>query len=673
MWKLKVAHDGGPYREWLYSTNNFIGRQTWEFDPDAGTPEERAEVEKTRQEYHNNRFHIKPCGDILLRLQMLKEKRDKFDLSIPPVKLGENESITNDAITTTLKRGVRFFSTLQTDDGHWAANIGGPLFFMPPLVFVLYITGMLDTILSPNHKKEILRYIYCHQNEDGGWGLHIESHSTMFCTTINYVCMRLLGEGLNGGEDDACAKGRKWIRDHGGILGLYDWSGCNPMPPEFWLLPSILPMHPAKMWCYCRLIYMPMSYLYGKRFVGPITNLILSLRKELHVEPFHQINWNKTRHVCAKEDLYYPHPFLQDMIWDSLYVFMEPLLTRWPLSRLREKALRLTMKHIHYEDENSRYITIGCCEKALCMLACWVENPNSDAFKKHLARIPDYLWVAEDGMSMQCFGSQTWDTCYAVQALIACNFPDEIGNTLKKGHDYIKQSQVLIQLYMLNLYKFSYGEEQDMLNLYKFTSKVTENPSGDFRSMHRHISKGSWTFSDKDQGWQVSDCTAEGLISCLLLSQMPEELVGKKMETERMYEAVNFIIYLQSKNGGLAVWEPATGHDWLESPSHCISVERRSTLETKPLRANIQQSPLGKPSTKKQDHCSLNFIKHPHIGKNHFASAHLNINITRNTCFPLLSFKQDTQRLSALQILENPYHNFPVWLSRIRHVSRYYT
>lgn len=41
--------------------------------------------------------------------------------------------------------------------------------------------------------------------------------------------------------------------------------------------------------------------------------------------------------------------------------------------------------------------------------------------------------------------------------------------------------------------------------------QVTENPSGEFKGMHRHISKGSWTFSDQDHGWQVSDCTAEGL------------------------------------------------------------------------------------------------------------------------------------------------------------------
>jgi hypothetical protein len=35
------------------------------------------------------------------------------------------------------------------------------------------------------------------------------------------------------------------------------------------------------------------------------------------------------------------------------------------------------------------------------MLACWIEDPNSEAFKLHIPRIHDYLWVAEDGMKMQ--------------------------------------------------------------------------------------------------------------------------------------------------------------------------------------------------------------------------------------------------------------------------------
>lgn len=111
----------------------------------------------------------------------------------------------------------------------------------------------------------------------------------------------------------------------------------------------------------------------------------------------HDLNYT----MLMQEDMYYPHPWIQDLIWDSCYVLSEPLLTRWPFNKLREKALQVTMKHIHYEDENSRYITIGCVEKVLCMLACWAEDPNGDYFKKHLARIPDYLWVAEDGMKMQ--------------------------------------------------------------------------------------------------------------------------------------------------------------------------------------------------------------------------------------------------------------------------------
>ncbi|CAI0553329.1 unnamed protein product [Linum tenue] len=541
MWKLKIAGDG----EWVSSGNGNVGRQEWVFDPTAGTPEEKAAVEKTRREFKENRFKAKQSADLLMRMQLTKENSVG---AIPAaVKLNGSEEITEEAISTTLRRAISFYSSIQAHDGHWPAESAGPLFFMPPLVFALYIIGSLNSVLSSEHQKEIKRYIYNHQNEDGGWGLHIEGHSTMFGSALSYICLRLLGEGPEDGEDMAVFRGRKWILDHGGlvripywgkfwvsVLGLYEWSGCNPSPPEILLLPLSSPIHAGKMLCYSRLVYVPMSYLYGKRFVGPITELIQSLREELYNEPYHQINWNAARNTVAKEDLYYPHPLVQDLTWGFIHHFMEPLLTRWPFSKLRDKALRLAMEHIHYEDENSKYLCIGSVEKVLCLMACWVEDPNSDACKKHLARLPDYYWVAEDGLKMQTFGCQTWDAAFAIQAIMSSNLSHEYGPTLRKAHDFLKSAQ------------------------------VRENPSGDFKAMYRHISKGSWTFSTQDHGWQVSDCTAEGLKCALLYSQMPVELVGQPMEAEQLFDAVNVILSLQSKNGGFTAWEPQRAYEWLE-------------------------------------------------------------------------------------------------------------
>ncbi|KAH7521896.1 hypothetical protein FEM48_Zijuj07G0080600 [Ziziphus jujuba var. spinosa] len=361
MWKIKFG--GSAEEPYLFSTNNFHGRQTWEYDADAGTPEARAQVEKARQYFYQNRYNVKPCSDHLCRFQLLREK--EFKQSIPQEKVDDDdEKISYKTADATMRRAINFWCALQSPHGHWPALNAGVMFYVPPF------------------------------NEDGGWGLHIEGPSMMMCTVLNYLAMRILGEGPDGGLNNACSRARKWILDRGGamysgswgktwmaILGVYDWEGSNPMPPEFWFHQTLVPLQPSKMFCYCRLTFMPMPYFYGKRFVGPITPLIQQLREEIYNQPYNQIKWPRVRHFCAKEDNYYPHGRLQRLMWDGFYYVAEPLLNSRFFRRIRESAVQKAIDYIHYEDENSRYITIGCVEKTNCSIS-FVFNFEDDSARE---------------------------------------------------------------------------------------------------------------------------------------------------------------------------------------------------------------------------------------------------------------------------------------------------
>jgi hypothetical protein len=119
-------------------------------------------------------------------------------------------------------------------------------------IFSLYVTGSINTIISPEHRHEILRYIYNHQvlflfesnwinfvrallffyklypkqikmqNEDGGWSTHVLTTSTMLGSCLNYAALRLLGEVAHR-EEDALSKGRAWILSHGSAAALPQW------------------------------------------------------------------------------------------------------------------------------------------------------------------------------------------------------------------------------------------------------------------------------------------------------------------------------------------------------------------------------------------------------------------------------------------------------------------
>ena len=177
MWKFVSAGNSGSH-PWLRSVNDHAGRQTWEY-VDTATSEEKAELERLQDGFTHFRHQQKHSSDELLRMQSSNRRAH-----VSPPKLPQGKQPTGSQCQDSTRAAMYFYETLQAHDGHWPGDYGGPMFLMPGLIITLYVTGVIDTVLSVHHKHEMIRYLHNHQNSDGGFGLHIEGPSTMFGTVL---------------------------------------------------------------------------------------------------------------------------------------------------------------------------------------------------------------------------------------------------------------------------------------------------------------------------------------------------------------------------------------------------------------------------------------------------------------------------------------------------------
>lgn len=429
--------------------------------------------------------------------------------------------------------------------------------------------GKPSAMLNEQQCTLMAHYLKVHQQSDGGWGTHIESPSTMFGTTLCYVSLRLLGVDKH---ESHMLRGKAFLQNQGGVvmtsswakfwlcvLGCMEWEGHNSVPPEMWLLPNWFPFHPGRLWCHCRMVYLPMGYLYGSRFVydkAETDELILSLREELYCEDYATIPWMQTRHLIAPMDNYSPIPFVME--------FAQNMLARyesWPFIQpfknfVRKFGLEFSRDYMAAEDLQTNFIDIGPVNKVMNMLSAFHAqncNLNHPTVQNHMMRVADYLWLAEDGMKMQGYnGSQCWDTSFAIQAISECSLMDTFPELSRKVWSYLERTQILST------------EISQASDAYKYESVENRN------KYYRHVSKGGWPFSTSAHGWPISDCTGEGLKGVIVLLNSTSVQDGIKDGTlrnigeERLQDAVNVILTLQNEDGGWATYENNRGFGWYE-------------------------------------------------------------------------------------------------------------
>ncbi|HLH31009.1 MAG TPA: 2,3-oxidosqualene cyclase, partial [Terriglobia bacterium] len=252
-------------------------------------------------------------------------------------------------MTDALDRGVDHLISQQRENGCWEGEMVWCTMILSQYIIVQTIARRT---FDENTKGQMIRHFRITRTPEGVWGLHPESGGYVFFTAIAYVALRLLGLEP---DDPMIATARQWLRSQkGGVLaipswgkfwlatiGLYEYEGLNPVPPEIFLLPKTLPFHPHRYYCHTRLIYMGMSYLYGSRCRADLGPIVHDLRRELYDTPYEKIDFKAWRHTVSETDLYVPPTRSLRLAYDALRIY-----ERIPFAPVRKRALDLCFRRI---------------------------------------------------------------------------------------------------------------------------------------------------------------------------------------------------------------------------------------------------------------------------------------------------------------------------------------
>ncbi|KAL7801906.1 oxidosqualene:lanosterol cyclase [Trichoderma afarasin] len=438
------------------------------------------------------------------------------------------------------KNGLTFFEKLQMPSGHWACEYGGPMFLLSGVVIAWYVT---KTPISDAYATEIKNYLTARAHpEDGGWGLHIEGESTVFGTAMNYVVMRIVGVDP---EDPVMVKARGTLHKLGGalnsphwakfwlaVLGVVDWDIVNPVPPEIWLLPDWVPIAPWRWWIHIRQVFLPMGYLYSKRWSCEETDITRALKQELFVQPHAEIVWASHRNDISAIDNYHPKSWLLNTInWVLVNVY-NPYLR---FNFLKERGEKWVSELVDMEDANTEYSCLAPVNAPMNTLVCYIrDGPDAYSTKRHIERLEEYLWVKDEGLLCNgTNGVQCWDTSFAILSVVESGLhTDERWKPmLLKGLEYLDRHQ------------------------------IRENCK-DQEKCYRQPRKGAWPFSNRDQGYGVSDCTSEALKAVILLQKT--EGYPQLVDDQRIFDSVDTLLLYQNDNGAVSSYEARRGDELLE-------------------------------------------------------------------------------------------------------------
>ncbi|GMG20257.1 unnamed protein product [Ambrosiozyma monospora] len=291
-----------------------------------------------------------------------------------------------------------------------------------------------------------------------------------------------------------------------------------------------------RWWVHTRAIYIALGYLSTAKSQCELDPLLIEIRKEIYTKDFDAIDFSKHRNNVCGVDLYYPHTSLLNLANKVMSTYEKWVRPNWLLKYSNKKAYELVLKEL----KNTEYLGIAPVSAAFNAIVLYIEQgKESDDFRKAMDRIQEELFLGPMGMTvMGTNGSQVWDCAFAVQYYFVAGLAE-----LDEYHETI-----------VNSFKFLIRSQFD-----------TECVKGSFRDKRT----GAWPFSTKEQGYTVTDCTAESIKAIVMVMKSEKyQDVHSLYDMNKLKAAIDVLLSLQNVGsfefGSFSTYESIKANPLLE-------------------------------------------------------------------------------------------------------------
>jgi len=420
-----------------------------------------------------------------------------------------------------LRRGLKALGLRQDRAGFWAFDLEADVTISAEY---LILQRFLERDIDADLRERLCGYIRRTQLADGGWALYDGGVSDISATVKAYFALKLSGDSP---DLPHMVRARQLILSLGGavkvnvftriMLALYGqlpWRTVPAIPVQIMLLPRWFFFHIDKVSYWSRTVIVTLLIFCSRRTV-------CALRPEEGLPELF---------ISPPEEIRNIDGYVPGRLRKNFFIFLDRLIKKAGslISRLyRKKAERLALSFILERMRGEGGIgaifpPMVNCLIALKVLGYSIDHPN---MARGIKALDDLLLDRGDETFCQPCFSPVWDSCLALSAMEEAG-GEKGGRSAKRAVKWLFERQIFAR--------------------------------GDWSVNTPELEPGGWAFQFENDFYPDTDDTAMVVMSLLRAGALEN-----KENLEPLAKAVNWIIGMQSKDGGWGAFDINNNHTYL--------------------------------------------------------------------------------------------------------------